>query len=429
MRNNPLTSFLALDAGKPESVVEYLNTLDISMTRITSLQNSRYLKFPSLTNVNISYTSQNLDMSYDLDHMPSLAFLDLRHTTIKNLYLNAFKNLTKLSNVYASNPKLCCKRILPQNFNIDDCFSSKYIVSSCMNLIDLNFYTIYYLIAAGCILFCNGWFLIKNFIIKDKITSDSKLDSTSIKILFKNLYISNLCFGVYVLGLSVADQFLKDEFVEREDIWLNSTACFILKMLYLSSTIVCSLTTAVITIYTFIFDKLCCKHYVGIVSNRSALVTNVAVWIIAEGFALWSIIYSHNDDVSFSGLCSFPQITHPSQSKQIGVQLYIILSISLLTFDIISFSGLSYLAIRHKSIPLLVDNVKTSKLLMLKRVSKSLTLPLIIHFLITALSLRGLELNISSSTKVYTILMPFLLTPVLACYTHRVYKQKEPITS
>ena len=214
IRHNPLVL-------KSDSVLVYipfsLRKLDVSGVHQNNIWMDKFLN-SSFTNLNILNISNSLLTSVaSFRKLSNLEILDLQGNDIESFQRNVFTGLSKLSELYTDNPKLCCDDLLPDVPK--SCFTHPDEISSCKNLLQSNLYRIFTWIF--CVVSLSGNFLS----LFSKLTSYKKSSHVGFNLLVINLCLSDALMGVYLAIIAIADLTMLGSYLWRDLYWRKSLAC------------------------------------------------------------------------------------------------------------------------------------------------------------------------------------------------------------
>ncbi|XP_070205907.1 G-protein coupled receptor GRL101-like [Littorina saxatilis] len=188
--------------------------------------------------------------------------------------------------------------VLPASFNLKNCHTVQNLIASCEDLLRSNIYRTFLWIFALLSIVGN----IGSFAARVYLNTDSRVMG-SFSTFVTNLSIADLCMGVYLAIVGVADLVYRGEYLWHDDEWKSSTACKIAGFLSLLSSEVSALMICLITLDRFIVLRFPFSRFHF--RRTSALITCGAVWLV--GLALAAVpllpITSHWEFYSQTGIC------------------------------------------------------------------------------------------------------------------------------
>ena len=158
----------------------------------------------------------------------NLKYLDTRGTLIRHYpTVNLYSNSSSIREIYSSNYQFCCERLLPGEFNVDNCVSKTHDISICEHLLGSKVFKVYVWIQA-LFTFPNVMFVVyiihSTFIIKTEKSESTK----PLSLLFPCLLISNITTNIYHMVLAFKDLAVQGRFLYNEQDWKKSIVCKIL---------------------------------------------------------------------------------------------------------------------------------------------------------------------------------------------------------
>ena len=106
---------------------------------ITTLKSSIFLHLPYLQVLNLSHSPIQQIEGTGFNYMPNVQVLDLTMCPLTSLPGEGFRTMSELKSVYTGDFRLCCAKVLPEDFNINSCSSPAALISSCSSLIGSHF--------------------------------------------------------------------------------------------------------------------------------------------------------------------------------------------------------------------------------------------------------------------------------------------------
>lgn len=269
-----------------------LRILYITNTKMTVLE---LTIFTPLINLHTLYLTNNMITSLSKILLPlvNLIFIDVRGT---NIILNdlLFSNNEKLRYIYSDNYALCCIR--PISVTKENCFATKFDVSSCEDLIEnlglsVGLWIFGFLSLSGNLagLFYRKCFK-KGDMIKDSYT-----------MFIACLTVSDLLMSFYMLGIAFVDSYYRGIYVYKENTWRKSIMCHIFGMLSVISSEASVCFIAIITVDRYILVKYPFRDVK--ISKPQAFIVSSTIWCFCISLAIIPL-FIFDDFYSNSGICT-----------------------------------------------------------------------------------------------------------------------------
>jgi hypothetical protein len=171
--------------------------------------------------------------------------LDIRGSSLKDYPMDLFEGLVHLKLIYAHEFPLCCKGVLPTNFNSDHCHFLADELSSCENMLDalsyrLVFWCIALLSLAGNVSQCIGM-----MVRGDGLQACSRLR-------FFYLCVAKCLSGLSALIVSAANEMYRGEYVCHQRAWQSSATCKVVGVVSLFSSQLSALLICFITQHRYL---------------------------------------------------------------------------------------------------------------------------------------------------------------------------------
>ncbi|KAK7113214.1 hypothetical protein V1264_012549 [Littorina saxatilis] len=295
LRGNPLTAFFVGDTDVKHSM---LISVDLSYTRLAEFDSKSLSQFTSVQTLNLSYSSMRRIREDGFSFQPSLTHLDLRGCEVEDILSNVFAGLSNLSVIHASDYKICCKAILPENFNENFCFAPLDDISSCNQLVASNFYRAYLWIISIVSLLGNAVAVVFRLGFRR-----SSITQSGYKLFVANLTLADFVMGVYLAVVGTADQLYRGNYWWYEKTWKSSVMCRVAGFLSLLSCEVSAFMICLITLDRFIVLRfsLSSVRFKG----RSAVVASGLAWLVGVLLAAVPLMpsLSHWRFYSQTGIC------------------------------------------------------------------------------------------------------------------------------
>ena len=201
-----------------------LQTIDISNNSFQKLTNDQFVKASNLKRVVISNNMIHTIEEHIFGYI-KLKILDIRMNAISlgNINIHAFDLVSHIDILYVDDQHLCC--YVPQ---YGSCIAPTQAWLLCEQLLHNTF------IRSMC------WFFgaastILNALSIYLQTNSYKSRKNIIALLIANLHFSELCMGVYLLGISVIDYLSLGSYYEYHYLWSRSILCKVLSVMHIYS--------------------------------------------------------------------------------------------------------------------------------------------------------------------------------------------------
>ena len=296
LSGNPLSAITNTEpSGKGTPI---LQTINLSGANFHVFNGSALAGCPVLKTLNISWSKLTAVREGGFQSTPLLENLDLRGSPLKDLPSDLLRGLDSLKVVHADNYKLCCKAMLPEDFDLNKCHAKRDLLASCEDFLQSNLYRVFLWLFASLSVVGNvGSFVARLYL------GNKSAGLGSFSIFVTNLSTANFFMGVYLAIVGVADQIYRGEYFWHGDQWKESAICKVAGFLSLMSSEVSAFIICLITLDRFLalrfpFSSL---HF----SRGSAVIAGAIVWII--GIALATVpllpITTHWEFYSQTGIC------------------------------------------------------------------------------------------------------------------------------
>ena len=296
LSGNPLPSISNTVPRNPGMMI--LETINLSGTCLNVYNGSALAGCPNLKTLNMSWSTLTTISDEGFRSTPLLENLDVRGSLLKDFPSDLLRGLVSLKVVHADNYTLCCEAMLPEDFDVNKCYTEQDLLSSCENLLKSNVHRGFMWIVALLSVVGNvGSFVARLYL----VNKGAGLENFNTFV--SNLSVADLIMGVYLVTVGVADQIYGGVYFRYDDRWKNCAVCKIAGFLCLMSTEVSAFIICLITLDRFLalrfpFSRL---HF----SRSSALAACAIVWV--AGIALAAIpllpVTSHWEFYSQTGIC------------------------------------------------------------------------------------------------------------------------------
>ena len=278
-----------------------LHSIDLSYTRLEVHHDTVFSSCPDLKVLNISRGKpESMLVTNDgFKSTPNLEVLDMKGARLKTFPNDLLKGLAYLRLVYTENYKLCCRALLPDGFNVDNCHTKQDLLASCEDLLRSDGYRVFLWTFASMAVVGNvGSLVVRLYLYRDGSSQGS------FSIFVTNLSLADFLMGVYLIMVGVADHIYRGEYLWHDDQWKRSVACRVAGFLSLVSSEVSAFTISLITLdrllaLRFPFSRF---HF----GRRSALVSCCSSWVLGIVLAAVPLLpmTSHWDFYSQTGICT-----------------------------------------------------------------------------------------------------------------------------
>ena len=273
-----------------------LQKIDLSYTSVQIYKSNAYANCKHLKLLNISWSRLHTIANEGFAVSHKLETIDLRGTPLSVYPPMLLKNLTVLRAFYSDNPLLCCEAMLPSDFDTGYCFTKPDLVSSCRYLFRSNMFRAFLLILSVLSVAGNiGTILWK--------PNTSSSVAGGFDIFIQNLFIADLCEGLYMAIVLAADREYRGEYLWQADKWKNSAVCTLAGVssvifMEVSAFSICFITLDCFLVLRFPFSRL---HF----SRRSALLAYASVWVVGVLLAVVPLlpVTSHWQFYRQTGIC------------------------------------------------------------------------------------------------------------------------------
>ena len=315
--------------NEPDSSLQQsaLKAIDLSYTNLSMFESKLLSNFIFVQTLNLSFSLIRTVGTTGFQHMPKLRNLYMKVAFLKTFPADMFKTLSHLRIITASTYKLCCKELLPHQFELIVCSAPKDEMSSCADLLQTETYRAFLWLISFLSLLGNMFCLVVRVCVR------SKTSAGGFNVFVANLSVSDLLMGVYIAIIGVADTHFRGKYLFYDDSWKQSVSCKVAGFLSLLSCEVSALTIWLITLDRFIVLRF---PFSSVRFQRtSATVACLITWVI--GWLLASIpllpMTSHWEFFSQTGICIPLPVTRQNfKGKTYSVSVFIVLNFVLFIF-------------------------------------------------------------------------------------------------
>ena len=301
-----------------------LRKIDLSHSNLATFDSKPFSNFHFIQTLNLSFSPIHTVGTSGFKHVGQLTNLYMEGVSVEIFPADMFKTLSGLRVVTTNTYKLCCKEILPHQFELISCSAPSDEISSCADLLQTETYRVFLWLISVLSLMGNMLCLVV------RVCVQSKASTSGFNIFVTNLSIADIIMGFYVAIIGVADALLRGKYLHYDQMWMHSVPCKVAGFLSLLSCEVSALTIWLITLDRFIvlrfpFSNLRFKR-------TSASVACAFAWLI--GWLLASIpllpMTSHWEFFSQTGICiPLPVTRQDFKGKTYSVSVLIVLNFVL----------------------------------------------------------------------------------------------------
>ena len=278
LSHNPITSLFSETLGARIDPMLTVTSLDLSHVTIPVLDVSVFVVFPNLQVLNLSHSGIERVLDSGLDSLSKLQIFDLRGCAMLEFPPKLFLELENLHQLFGDTYKLCCSRVLPEDFNPSNCHTPVSEISSCSNLLRSDLYRLFLGLFAALALAGN----VVSSLFRLCVKSAKKVSGYSVFV--THLCLSDGLMGVYLVVIGVADRVYQNTYLWQDVTWKNSVVCKAAGFMALLSTemsafIICLITLDRFLVIRFPFSRVrfqsrsahvvCCVHWVALTALAS----------------------------------------------------------------------------------------------------------------------------------------------------------------
>ncbi|KAL8597049.1 hypothetical protein ACOMHN_055642 [Nucella lapillus] len=325
LSNNPIITLHADLSSITRHTV--LTVLDLSHAKLTVFHPKVFIQFPCLEKLNLTFTCIHTIDADGFQFTPQLNELYMDGSPVKTFPKDIFKELDYLHHISAQNYKLCCKAILPYNFNPSSCLAPRDEVSSCEDLLQSwtyrGFLWLMTCLAVSGNVFC---FCARLF-------SKSTASSSGYSVFVINLTMADFLMGVYMAVIGVADELFRGRYLHYDDTWKNSVSCTVAGVFSLLSSEASALTISMITLDRFIV--LCFPFSTLRFERKEAVIVCSLIWVTGWCLATLPLlpVMSHWKFYSQTGICiPLPVTRQEFKGKMYSFGVLIVFNFVLFVF-------------------------------------------------------------------------------------------------
>ena len=297
LKGNPLTSVTTNPSNTRQTL---LRQIDLSETHLSEFK-SKMLPFsPGVKLLNISYSiTHSINTNLALT-VPFLREIDIRGVIVNDFPSDIFLGLKDLANVYSSDYRFCCEKILPNIAPKPRCLAPKHYLSSCDDMLQSEVYRFNFwfvvVMASMTNLFCLACHCVETCV---------QIPYTGPVVVFMaSLLCADFCVGIYASVIAAAHETFSGQYVFYEDRWKDGVACKVAGFLSLLSREVSILIIFLLSLNHLTLVSFPISTYRF--SSRSAAVASGVTWIVGSLLASVPLLpeLSHLAHYGHTAVCS-----------------------------------------------------------------------------------------------------------------------------
>ncbi|XP_070203110.1 G-protein coupled receptor GRL101-like [Littorina saxatilis] len=238
---NLLTGLFSLSL-RHFSAFEFLDLSDNSFVTTIGSDFALQLAIGQLRNLRtLLMTNVGLEVIDDKAFSPlsSLKHLDLRKNPLQRYVEGSLIGLTSLEELHTDESKLCCHYFHP---TVLRCYAPFDELSSCSDLLAQDFFRAFLWVLSCQAIVGNIGVLVYRVVIATHNSASASV------VLVKNLCLSDLLMGIYMMVIGVADVQFRGEYVAQENGWKSSVTCTVAGFLSFVSSEVSAFVVCLITL-------------------------------------------------------------------------------------------------------------------------------------------------------------------------------------
>ncbi|XP_070179145.1 G-protein coupled receptor GRL101-like [Littorina saxatilis] len=321
LADNPLTD-LHSTPSKAQSTI--LKKVDLSKTSLEMFESNAFSNFRALQHLNLSHTNIHTIGNGGFSFIRALRSVDLTGSPVTYFTPDLFQGLTSLERVISPNYRLCCKRLLPETFDVQQCFAPQNEISSCEDLLRSEAYR-------GCLWLISLMSVVGNslsFIMRTCVLR--AVSKSGFNVFVTHLSLADLLMGVNMAIVGTADGLSRGSYLFYEATWTKSPGCRVAGCLSLLSSEVSALLILLITLDRFVVIRFPFSQFRF--GKNSASAACLATWVI--GLVLTTVpllpATSHWQFYSQTGICiPLPVTRQEFQGRSYSVGVVIVLNFIL----------------------------------------------------------------------------------------------------
>ena len=304
-----------------------LKTIDLSHNRLTVFDSKTLSNALHVQILNLSFSTIHTIHSNGFQYTPKLTQLHLRGNPIRMFSEDIFEPLENLRILSSPTYKLCCRKILPDHFEIISCDAPQDEISSCEDLLQSGMYRVF--------LYLIGFLsLLGNVVCLAVRTCVQRTASRSgFHVFVTNLSSADLLMGVYLAIIAVADSLFRGNYLFKDEVWKHSFACKVAGFLSMLS---CEVSALIIWLITL--DRFIVLHFPFSrvrFQKRSAASACLITWLAGLLLAIVPLFpgTSHWEFFSQTGICiPLPVTRQDFKGKAFSFSIFIVFNFVLFVF-------------------------------------------------------------------------------------------------
>ncbi|KAL8612179.1 hypothetical protein ACOMHN_018468 [Nucella lapillus] len=407
LSGNSLTGVFEGNRSSGSDHLHSLHILHLSRVPLHHLNTQVLNPLPSLTTLNLSYSSvQRVTGSLPT---PQLQTLDLTGCRLHHYPPRWLTSLPSLQSVRTDVPTLCCAQNLPAGFNPNLCHSPPSLLSSCQHLLGLPSLRALTAILAGLALLGNGLNLV--FQLRGMYVEGEHNRGGGGGAFISQLSVSNLGIGAYLLGVCVADQVYQGGYLWVDRWWRDSLWCSLFSFLYLSSVQVSALIVVSLALYHCLHLARQDLRQCG---RTQVMASSVFCWVTGLILSMVQHLSSWLPHRQTSLCVPLPSTLTPAAQHHAS-HVLIIMNTSLMTL-VIAAQVFIYIIIRKNPVVFLTDSRRCKQLNSARRVVNVSVTDACAWFVVTGVIFllpKQLLEEIRSAVAAFVLPVKAALNPVL----------------
>ena len=304
-----------------------LKTIDLSHNRLTVFDSKTLSNALHVQILNLSFSTIHTIHSNGFQYTPKLTQLYLAGNRINMFSADIFESLGNLRILSSQTYKLCCRKILPDHFEIISCDAPQDEISSCEDLLQSGMYRAF--------LYLIGFLsLLGNVVCLVVRTCVQRTASRSgFHVFVTNLSSADLLMGVYLAIIAVADSLFRGNYLFKDEVWKHSVACKVAGFLSMLS---CEVSALIIWLITL--DRFIVLHFPFSrvrFQKRSAASACLITWLAGLLLAIVPLLpwTSHWEFFSQTGICiPLPVTRQDFKGKAFSFSIFIVFNFVLFVF-------------------------------------------------------------------------------------------------
>ena len=301
-----------------------VKTIDLSLSNLTVFDSSAFASYSSAHTLNLSFSPVHTIQTNGFRCLSRLTNLYMEEVPVQTFPADMFKSLFYLRVVTTQTFKLCCRQILPHQFDVISCSAPSDEISSCEDLLRSGIYRVFLWLISCLALLGNLFCLVV------RVCVQSRTSTSGFRVFVTNLSMADLLMGVYIAIIGVADELFRGTYLFSDHTWTHSVACKTAGFLCLLSSEASALSIWLITLDRFIVLRFpfTTKRF----GTRSATGACLITWLVGWVLALVPLlpVPSHWEFFSQTGICiPLPVTRQDFKGKFYSISVFLILNFVL----------------------------------------------------------------------------------------------------